>query len=114
MGRAPDLDRLEEAVRKMGGSLTKEVEDAMQKQAVLKDVFRVNHEIGRIAREFPSMGPVLRDMQLEVNFVTIQTKRGGLGQAREGYGRVLASLDKVRSALTRASRDESLVLRKNL
>jgi hypothetical protein len=98
----------------MGDSLTKAVTDETLKQAVLKDVFRVNHEIGRIAREFPYMGPALRDTQLEVNFVTIQAKRGGLGQAMEGYGRVVASLDEVRSALTRGSRAESSALRKNL
>jgi hypothetical protein len=98
----------------MGDSLTEVVVDATQKQAVLKDVFRVNNEIGRIAREFPSIESALRDMQVEVNFVTIQAKRGGLDQAREGYGRVVASLDKVRDARTRASRDESLELRKNL
>jgi hypothetical protein len=99
----------------MGDSLTDAVADATgKKQAVLKDVFRVNHEIGRIAREFSSMEPALRDMQLEVNFVTIQVKRGGLDQAREGYGRVVASLDKVRGAGASASRDERPAVRKNL
>ena len=115
MGRVPDLARLEEAVGKMGYSLTEVVVDAARrKQAVLKDVFRVNHEIGRIAREFSSVELALRDMQLEVNFVTIQVKRGGLDQAREGYGRVVASLDKVKGALASASRDESTSVRKNL
>jgi hypothetical protein len=114
LGLVPDLDRLEEAVRKLGDSLIEAVMDATQKQVVLKDVFRVNHEIGKIAREFPFMEPALRDMQLEVNFVTIQAKRGGMGQATEGYRRVVASLDRVRSARTEASRDGSSGLRKNL
>jgi hypothetical protein len=99
----------------MGDSLTEAAVDATGRtQAVLRDVFMVNNEIGRIARQFSSMEPALRDMQLEVNFVTIQIKRGGLDQAREGYGRVVASLDKIRGALASASRDERTPLRKNL
>jgi hypothetical protein len=99
----------------MGDSLTEPALHATgRNQAVLKDVFVVNNEIGRIAREFSSIEPALRDMQLEVNFVTIQVKRGDLDQAREGYGRVAASLDRVRGALASASRDERTPLRKNL
>jgi len=117
LGRAAErdlLERLDGAVRRMGESLAEAAGDETQKHAVLRDVFRVNHEMGRIAREFPSMGPALRDLQMEVNFVTIQVKRAGFDQAREGFARVVASLERVRSTNTGDSPGESPGLRKNL
>jgi hypothetical protein len=117
LGRTADshsLERLDGAVRRMGESLAQGAGDATQKHAVLRNIFRVNHETGRIARESPSMGPALRDLQMEVNFVTIQVKGGGFDQAREGFGRVVASLERVRSADMEGSRGESPALRKNL
>jgi hypothetical protein len=117
LGRTAEGDSLERLgflVRRMGESLAGAAGDATQKHAVLRDVFRVNHEMGRIAREFPSMGPALRDLQTEVNFVTIQVKRGGFDEAREGFGRVVASLGRVGSAGTGDSPGESPALRKNL
>jgi hypothetical protein len=98
----------------MGESLAQGAGDATQKHAVLRDIFRVNHETGRIARKYPDMGPALRDLQTEVNFVTIQVKRGGFDEAREGFRRIVASLERVRSASVESSQGESPALRKNL
>ena len=55
------------------------------KKEGLKDVFRMNHEMGRIAREFPALAPRLREMQLEVNSMTIQIKRDEWEGARVAF-----------------------------
>jgi hypothetical protein len=105
LGQVPELDHLEEALRRTGDSLEEMIRDGSTKQATLKEIFGINNEIGRMAREFPSMGPALREMQLEVNFVTIQVKRSELNLARDGLERVTSSLAKLRDVQTTAGGD---------
>ena len=120
MGGAPDLSRLEETVRRAGESLVGIAGNKSAKQEMLRDIFRMNHEIGRIAREFPSIAPALREMQLEVNFVTIRSrgtnrKKRGLGLrevdvlATEGQG--LPGSDPRR---TRADAQKGLIARRRI
>ena len=70
-------------------------EDGSGKQEALKDVFRVNHEIGRISRSFTHLAPALREVQLQVNFTTIQIKRNRPEAALEGFARVSSSLSRL-------------------
>ncbi len=96
MGGEPDLSRLEDAVQRAGESLAAAGASKSAKQETLRGIFRMNHEIGRIAREFPSITPALREMQLDVNFVTIRVKRDEPEEARAGFERVVSQLKKVR------------------
>ncbi len=78
----------------------------------LEHVFRVNQEVGRIARSFAWTRPVLRDLQLEVNFTTIQIKKNRPTEAAEGLARASACLERVKAAWAvapRGARDEKMV-----
>jgi hypothetical protein len=68
------------------------------KQDALKGIFRVNREIGRLSMEFGRMRPVLRELQLEVNLVTIDIKRGRTEAAKERATKVSTALERVRRA----------------
>jgi len=105
LGGAPDLSRLEETVQRAGESLVGMGGNKLAKQEMLRGIFRINHEIGRIAREFPSIAPALREMQLEVNFVTIRVKRDEPEEARAGFERVESRLRKVRDTLAKVPKD---------
>lgn len=101
-------------MRRVGEALEGIIKDGSPKQAALKDVFRLNHEIGRMARESPSLAPALREMQLEINYVTIHIKRNELDAARDGFERVAAALGKVRAARAMASSDPHRALIRDL
>jgi len=98
LGRVPDFRLLEDALLAAGESLRAMTGDGPAKKEGLKDVFRMNHEMGRIAREFPALAPRLREMQLEVNSMTIQIKRDEWEGARAAFARVSSCLQKVREA----------------
>jgi hypothetical protein len=99
MARAPDLGRLEEAVSRVGKSVRGVIDAGQSKQAALGEVFRLNNEIGRMAREHPWLAPALKEMQLEVNLLTIQLKRDQPDAASLGVERMAAALGGVRSAI---------------
>jgi hypothetical protein len=85
-------------VRRIGDALDGTIGRGSPKQDVLKEVFRLNHAMGRMARESPSLGPALRDIQLEVNFMTIHIKRNELDLAKERFGRLASRLGDVSAA----------------
>jgi len=94
----PDFRPLEGALLAVGESLNVRSGEGSAKKEVLRDIFRLNHEIGRLAREFPTIAQALREMQLDVNSVTIEIKRDDREQARTAFGRVSSHLQKVREA----------------
>jgi hypothetical protein len=100
LGRVPDFRFLEETLLAAGETLRAMTGDGPAKKEVLKDVFRINHEMGRIAREFPTLAPGLREMQLEVNSMTIQIKREEVEGAMAAFARVSSCLRKVRETQT--------------
>ena len=101
----PELGRLEDAYAKVVNSLEEVAKGRLQVQAALREVFGLNQEIGRMARESPELAPPLRDMQLEVNAFTVQIKRNELGEAREALMRVGSALARVVEALAEGSSD---------
>jgi hypothetical protein len=104
VAKVPDLDALEAAVGRFGSSVAALGEGGAGRQDVLKDVFRLNREIGRMASDFPRMRPVLREMQLEVNLTTMEVKRGRSQAAKQAAARVATSLERVRAALASGQR----------
>lgn len=96
MERAALLDRLDLAVRSMGGSLRAMEVAADAKREVLRGIFRIDDEIGRAARGFPPLEPALREMQLEVNSMTMAIKRNRLDAASEAFVRVESCLERVK------------------
>jgi hypothetical protein len=67
-----------------------------------------------MARESPSLAPALREMQLEINYMTIHIKRNELNMAGERFERVSAALGKVRAARAMASSDPHRALIRDL
>jgi hypothetical protein len=98
LGRVPDFRLLEQTVLAAGESIRATSGDGPAKNEALKDVFRINHEMGRMARDFPAIAPGLREMQLEVNSMTIQIKSHEWEGARAAFERVRSCLQKIREA----------------
>lgn len=100
----PDLDALHAALERLCHSVGALGADGAGRQEALKDVFRVNREIGRLAMDFGWMRPVLREVQLEVNLVTVDVKRGRTEEARERVAKVSSSLERAARAARVAGR----------
>ncbi len=103
MGRVPDFRLLEDALLATGKSL--HAGDGPAKAEILRDVFRMNHEMGRMARGFPALAPSLREMQLEVNSMTVHIKREERGSARVALEKVTSCLGRVKDAQAAASQN---------
>ena len=114
MRRETELDALESAVSRLADSIAGLSDDGSGRQDALKDVFRINQEIGRIARSLDWMAPALRDMQLEVNLTTIQIKNGRSGSAREAFAKVSSSFAKVMATQASGRPGREPAFRRNL
>ena len=98
----PELDSLEKAVRRVARSLSSGSGEGTWRREALAEVYSLNQIIGRMARESPGLSTVLREMQLDVNAVTVQAKHGERESAVASLRRVEGSLERVvaRAALT--------------
>ena len=65
------------AERFMGG-------DEDSKEQSFQDIFALNNEIGRLARERPMTMPKMKELQAYVNMITVGIKYGRVGDLREG------------------------------
>ena len=63
--------------RVMGG-------DEGSKDQAFQDIFALNNEIGRLARERPEMMPRMKELQAYVNMITVGIKHGKIQDLREG------------------------------
>jgi hypothetical protein len=65
------------AEKAMGG-------DEASRDQSFQDIFALNNEIGRLARERPSTMPKMRELQGYVNMITVGIKYGRTADLREG------------------------------
>ncbi len=114
MASAPDLDGLEQAVRKVAVSLSRTDETESSRRGTLLEVFRLNQLMGRMARDFSPLAPALKEMQLEVNAMTVRIKRGEWETALAGLKGVEDSLEKVAATAAVAPRDHAAIRRRDL
>jgi hypothetical protein len=81
-GRVADIEtafyRVKTSAEKfMGG-------DESSKDRSLEDIFALNNEIGKLARERPKTMPKMKELQAYVNMITVGIKYGRMGELREG------------------------------
>ena len=65
------------AMRVMGG-------DEASKDQSFHDIFDLNNEIGRLARDRPKTMPKMKELQSYVNMITVGMKYDRMGDLREG------------------------------
>ena len=58
--------------------------DESSKDRSLEDIFALNNEIGRLAREQPKTMPKMKELQAYVNMITVGIKYGRMGDILEG------------------------------
>ena len=97
MGRTPEFDGLDEALRRLGASIAALGSDGSGKQTALEDIFRVNQEIGRLARAFRQMTPALRELQLKVNATTVLVKGNRPAEALQAFTDVTSGVAQVKA-----------------
>jgi hypothetical protein len=79
------VDDIEAAFSRVKASAEKFVEgDEASKERSFQDIFALNNEIGRMAREVPKTMPKMKEMQAYVNMITVGLKYGKQDSLREG------------------------------
>jgi ATP/maltotriose-dependent transcriptional regulator MalT len=79
------LSHLEELLVELGSQMASLDDTSEVAQAALRTVFAVNNELGRLARDDASLRPALVGLQLYLNVVTTQVKRGRVTAARDAF-----------------------------
>jgi|SRR5438477_3987977 len=58
--------------------------DQASREQSFQDIFALNNEIGRLARELPKTMPRMKELQAFVNLMTVGLKYGRMKELREG------------------------------
>jgi hypothetical protein len=58
--------------------------DETSKDQSFQDIFALNNEIGRLARESPEARPRMKELQAYVNMITVGIKYGKFESLRQG------------------------------
>ena len=90
-----DLSRLRELMDVLRGRLDSSVEGAGA-QEVLRAIYGVNNELGRLARGDSSLRIALTELQLLLNSVTMEVKRRRFPEALASFARAENSLSSIR------------------
>jgi hypothetical protein len=81
----PRVDGIEAAFSRVKASAEKSMEgDEASKERSFQDIFALNNEIGRMAREVPKTMPKMKEMQAYVNMITVGLKYRKQDSLREG------------------------------
>jgi hypothetical protein len=95
------VDDIEDAFSKVKDSAARAAAgDEASKDQSFQDIFALNNEIGRTARELPETMPRMRELQAYVNMITVGLKYGKEDGLREG----LSATEEAIKALKRESR----------
>ena len=113
MPGAPQIGGLEGAVEGLRRVTMKLQSDDERKRA-LKEVFKLNNEIGKLMHEFPSLADSLREMQLSVKLVTIAIKRGEGDRVAAALAGVSSALDDAVAAAAELESNRDVRLRTDL
>lgn len=79
------VDDIEAAFSRVKASAEKSTGgDEASKDQSFQDIFALNNEIGRLARERPETMRRMKELQLCVNMITVGLKYGRMSDLREG------------------------------
>ncbi len=79
------VDGIEAAFSKVRSSAEMAIAgDEAAKDQSFEDIFALNNEVGRLARERPETMPKMKELQAYVNMITVGIKYGGTAGVREG------------------------------
>ena len=82
---ARGVDEIEAAFLRVKSSAQRAVgTDPDARDGAFQDIFALNNEIGRMARERPSTMPKMKELQAYVNMITVGIKYGREADLREG------------------------------
>ena len=82
---AEQMDEVESLFKKVEASTRRFLAGGMtNNEDTLKAIFRLNNEIGRVAKSHPGKNSNLRELQAYVNMVTVGLKHGRPNDLREG------------------------------
>src|SRR5580700_2727587 len=76
--------------------------DESSKDQSFQDIFALNNEIGRLARERPTTMPKMKELQAYVNMITVGIKYGRVGDLREGLSATEESIKAIKKELSSA------------
>ena len=79
------VDDIEAAFSQVKSSAEKAIGgDEASKDLSFQDIFALNNAIGRLAREQPGTMPKMKELQGQVNMITVGMKYGRAADLREG------------------------------
>jgi hypothetical protein len=74
--------------------------DESSRDQSFQDIFALNNEIGRLARERPGTMAKMKEMQAYVNMITVGLKYGRAGDLREGLSVTEESIKAMKKELS--------------
>jgi hypothetical protein len=94
------LSKLEELLVALGSRIASLGDTGPGAQPTLRAIFAVNNELGRLARDDASLRPALVGLQMHLNLVTTEVKRGrtagasgAFKEAEEAFGLIKKDYD---------------------
>src|SRR5439155_19427571 len=76
--------------------------DQASRDQSFEDIFALNNEIGRLARELPETMPRMKEIQAFVNMITVGLKHDRMGELSEGLSVTEKSIEALRRELSQA------------
>jgi hypothetical protein len=74
--------------------------DADSRDRSFQDIFALNNEIGRLARERPGTMAKMKELQAYVNMITVGIKYGRVADLREGLSLTERSIETMKKELS--------------
>ncbi len=97
------VDGIEAAFLRVKSSARKVMEgDEAAKDQSFQDIFALNNEIGRLARERPKAMPKMKELQACVNAITVGMKYDKMEDLREGLSTTEGAIKALRKELSSA------------
>jgi len=76
--------------------------DKASRDRSFEDIFALNNEIGRLARELPKTMPRMKELQAYVNLITVGLKYDKMAELREGLSVTEESIKTLRREFSSA------------
>jgi hypothetical protein len=76
--------------------------DKASRDQSFEDIFALNNEIGRMARELPKTMPRMKELQAFVNLITVGLKHDKMAELREGLSVTEESIKALRREFSSA------------
>lgn len=98
------VDEIEAAFGRVKASAEKVMKgDESARDKAFEEIFALNNEIGRLAREEPSTMPKMKELQGWVNAITVGMKYDRPRELREGLDATAQAISSLRNGLATSS-----------